>query len=982
MFYLHVEITNYRQLKIIIPEKIDPLEKKIEQIVSASGGEAHTSLHGLYCFHSTFRETSLSLIAAAFQIYKLMTSIADKIYGFSMILSDSRWKEEEVESRIRDYIYSIPEENGIWLLEDRKGKLANHVSTNNSKGLTRILEKKEELPGTRERMNYFCRRDLLVEGIGEAIRELSKPLADSALINLNGNSLNGVDFNLDIVLEKIDTEDSVPLLFLSNCNSENPLDPFLWSINRDIEEKVSPYLDNGELDLWRSLSPAMELYRNSWNAAQCSDFIRRDFFTLYSLYLKAYIKIRKEKKLLPLIVCKNLHKWKSEGLQMLNNLFESLIPREGLIPLCTSDDSGWTEGLKKVKTKNIPFRPYSVEEVRKRIARAFPDLNLEEKVLFNLYKSSDALTIPLFHSLMSYMENGQRLERNHAAKGVFDGFDEVTQTLLYLIQVSAGLISREDFQAFFESRNIAPSRISERLDHLYLFSLIEGSQYPRPVYRDLESYAEAAVGGAKKELLNSFTNYLFSLWEKGAHLNIENLFRVVLKYGQTGKSLQIYQVLIDRFLNNKQFQLADHFLSRKFFNSEALSVGEKDALKNIVFAGRMRSALLKEDYRDVKAIISESEIIKVHKKSAYSSHTLLQHSLYMNSLGDYSKGLNLAKEALFEFQQAGDSVGEAKANIELASALLGQGKIRTSQDYFEISRRASFQCKDLLCQIRSSFFKALSDFIFGNIPMALRGVNDALPIAERAGRREWQLMLVHLKGRILFDLGRYRDCEDIYREASNTASKYGMDKAGALLRRWVARSLIYNERFRDGIDMLKDMEYNDESLFFLSEAAYFGRREDKALEYLNNAGMQFQSIDFIPGETPLWRDGFSSIEGYSLSRDRDSDVLMNQIQAFRYYLTGLNGDVNSALEGFSELAGRYSNQGTNHYFHKYFYLYSDVLPDSFSDEEKRLKILSNSVKLLQSRAGRFDDQKMKHSFLNYNIWNKRITEESVKRNFI
>ncbi|MBN2658305.1 MAG: hypothetical protein JXR86_14690 [Spirochaetales bacterium] len=982
MFYLHVEITNYKQLKIIIPDRIEPLEKKIEQIISVSGGEPYRSVPGLYCFHSTFRETSLALISATFQIFKHLSALADKLYGFSLVLSDSEWYDEEVESRIRNYIYRIPEENSIWLFEDRKKNLETHVTTALTKGMTRILDKKEELPGTYERMRLFCRREAHIDSIVETIREMGNPLGEKALVQLNGHPLNGVDYNLDAVLGNLCPDENIPLIFLSNCSSENPLDPFVWSINKEIEEKVSPHLDNGELDLWRSLSSAMDLFRNSWNAEQCSDFIDKDFFTLYSLYLKAYIKIRKENHLLPLIICKNVDKWKEESRRFLAELFNLLIPGEGLIPLCSGDEVDWSEYMRQGKVKTIHFRSYSVEEVRKRIAGAFPDLNLEERELYSIYKSCDARTIPMFHSLISYLERGYYRENCHAAEGVLEGFDELTLTLLYLIQVAGGLIRKEDYLEFFESRNFSRSRISERLEHLYLFTLIEGSRYPRPVFGDLKSFVEATLSEQKKELVNSFTNYLFSLWEKGTHLNIENLFLVILGYGQVGKSLQIYQVVLDRFLNNKQFKLADLYLSRDFFDMEALSVGEKDALKNIIFAGRMRSALLKEDYREVQSIISESEIIKVHKKSSYSSHTSLQHSLYMNSMGDYSRGLNLAKEALFEFQQSGDSAGEAKANIELATALLGQGKIRTSQDYFEISRRASFQSRDLLCQIRSSFFKSLSDFIFGNIPMALRGVNDILPVAERAGRREWQLMLIHLKGRILFDLGRYRDCEDIYRDAYNTACYYGMENAALLLKRWIARSLIYNERYRDGIELLEEMEYTDESLFFLAEAAYFGRREDNALEHLNDAGLKYRRIDYFPGETPLWRDGFASIEGYSLSRDSENDVLLNQIQALRYYLRGRGGDLTNAAAGFSELTGRYNTQGTNHYFHKYFYLYSDILPDTFSDEERRLKILSNSVKLLQSRAGRFDDQKMKHSFLNYNVWNKRITEESVKRNFI
>jgi len=982
MFYLQVEIKNYKQLKITIPQITDPLIEKIEKSVSSAGGEKHQTLNGLYCFYSTFRETSLSVVNIAFQIADLLGAVADKLFGYSIIISDSDWNEEVLENKIRNFIYQIPDENSIWLFEDRKNIFENHILINLNKGLKQIKELKEETPGTEERLKRFCRRDAHVESIVDAVNKIGKPLSENAVLHITGAENTGKEYNLDESLKTICSNESVPLLFLSSCDNENPLDPFIWSINCRIEEKVSLYLDNDELDQWRAMSSELKLFKNSWDAEQCSDYLNKDFIFLYSLYLKAYIKIRKENSLLPIIICKNMDSWKSESIDILNLLFQKFIHSDGLLPICTSSDLSWIEDLTGVKSRVIHFKPYSVDDLRKRLEIAFSDIHLNDREIFKLYKKCGGLTLPLFHSLLSYLETGYISETDNSAEGVLRSFDELTLKLFYLMYMAKGLIPKEDYFDFFEMRENSRAKINERMEHLYMLCLIRGRDYPKPVFPELEKFVKSMISDSAGELSNGFTNHLFSMWEKGKQINIENLYRIILHYGQTGKSLRVFLVLIDRLLNNKQIRLAKYYLSDSFYKNTELSIGENDALRNIIFSGRMRAALLEENYREVQSIISESGIIKVHKKSTYSSHASLQYSIYMNSLGDYSRGLNLAKEALFSFQQSGDSAGEAKANIELAKALLGQGKIRTSQDYFEISRRASFQSKDLLCQIRSSFFKALSDFIFGNIPMALRGANDIISIAEKAGRREWQVMLMHLKGRILFDLGRYRDCEDNYKEGFDLAVKYGMDKASRLMTRWMARSLIYNERFKDGIEILKKMEHSDESLFFLAEAAYFGRREDKALEYINTTGTQYRRIDNIPGETPLWRDGFSSIEGYSLSRESESDVLMNQIHAFKLFLTGINGDLSNAVMGFSELTSRYNSQNSSHYFYKYFYLYSSILPESFNDDEKHLKILSNSVRLLQARAGRFDDQKMKHSFLNYNYWNKKITEESIKRNFI
>jgi tetratricopeptide (TPR) repeat protein len=982
MFYLQVEITNYKQLKIIRPIIIEPLMKNIDEIISNEGGEKHDTLMGLYSFYSTFRETSLTVVNCAFKIYRELKAIAEKLYGFSIIISDSEWSDEELEINMRNFYYQIPQSDSLWLYEDKKNILEKHFHISIIKGLKLISEQNEEAPTTDERLKRFCRREAHIESICDTVIKANESFSENPIIHIRGAGYTGKEYNLDESLKFLCKDDNIPILFLTSSYSQNPLDPFLWSINNEIEENVSPYLDNGELDHWRTMSSEMKLFKNSWGAEQCSDFVNKDFIYLYTLYLKAYIKIRKENSLLPIIICKNLELWKKESIVLLNDLFQVFVNRDGLIPICISSDIQWIDEINIKHSNTIHFKPYTVEEFKSRINSAFFDIKLDEKEIFTLYKKSGGLTIPMFHSLLSYLESGYITETGAPSDGILSSFDDLTLKLLYLIYISRGLIEKEDYLDFFELRNVSRMKIKERMDHLYMLFFILGSEYPKSAFPDLVDSIKRKISEPITELINGFTNHLFSMWEKGKHLNIENLYLIILGHGQTGKSLQIYSVLLDRFLNNKQTELAGYYLSGSFYKTNALSIGENDALKNIVFSGKMRVALLAENYREVQAIISESEILKVHKKSAYSSHASLQHSIFMNSLGDYSRGLNLAKEALFAFQQAGDSVGEAKANIELATALLGQGKIRTSQDYFEISRRASFQSKDLLCQIRSSFFKALSDFIYGNIPMALRGVNDILSVAEKAGRREWQIMLIHLKGRILFDLGRYRDCEDNYKEGVLLAEKYAMKGAISLLKRWMARALLYNERYKDGIDILKDMDQTDESLFFLAEAAYFSKRFDKALEYINKAGSLFSRIRHIPGETPLWRDGFSSIEGYSLPRDSDSDVLLNQIHALKLYLMGITGDLNNAVMGFSELTSRYNTQNSSHYFYKYFYLYSSILPDSFNEDEKRLKILSNSVKLLQSRAGRFDDQKMKHSFLNYNYWNHKITEESIKRNFI
>ena len=462
MFYLHVEITNYKQLKKIRPELIGSLSKEIKKIILLSGGEQHYSQEGLYSFYSTFREISLTVVNSAFKICQILEKIADKLYGFSIIISDSLLSDEELWRRIKNFIYQIPFENRIWLYEDQKNIFEKHLELSQVKELTLISGRKAGIPGTEERLKKFCRRDAHIESICDVVESIKKPDCKNSILLLNGVKHIGIEYNLDEALNVLCNNDNVPLLFLNYCGSENPLDPFIWSFNSEIEENVPPYLNSGELDLWSALSPEMKLFKNSWGAQQCSDFIMEDFLYLYKLYLKGYIKLRKDNSLLPIIVCRNMDQWNRESIKILSSLFQSFVIDEGLIPVCTSSDLVWIEDLGNMNSRTIHFKPFTVEEFKSRIDSAFADIHIGEMEIYSLYKKSKGETVPLFHSLINCLEINDYINVGNPSEGLLSSFDNLTLELLYFIHLSDGLVPKDDLLDYFQQRSYVRLQIKER----------------------------------------------------------------------------------------------------------------------------------------------------------------------------------------------------------------------------------------------------------------------------------------------------------------------------------------------------------------------------------------------------------------------------------------------------------------------------------------------------------------------------------------
>ena len=155
------------------------------------------------------------------------------------------------------------------------------------------------------------------------------------------------------------------------------------------------------------------------------------------------------------------------------------------------------------------------------------------------------------------------------------------------------------------------------------------------------------------------------------------------------------------------------------------------------------------------------------------------------------------------------------------------------------------------------------------------------------------------------------------------------------------------------------------------------------ITYLEEAFARYDQNPQYIHEMDRWQDGYRVIEGRLSDRDFYEDVLLDQARGFYYLLIGLNGQPEKAWEGLAPLC-RMDKAYNQQPFGYYYFLYAAEIIEQTGIvvSEPHQSLVSHAFKLLQTRAGRFDSQQMKHNFFRKNYWNNEIVLKAQELNLI
>ena len=986
MFYIYFKLENCKQLSGLYKDRIDEILKNSRAILNEAGGSPGEGDEQIFKFAALYKETALNVLDAAVRLKNHLDENREHLYGYTIILSADHDKED-LQIHFHNLSLLAEEEDCIWMEKSALCRYSSFVEPpeDTDSPLLPVIIKTEKMLFLEDMYRNFLVRDDLTGSVKKEINEWlyrdNEP---------NGLYIRTADpYEALMILKEIFEDDRALmeqyLLFEPAENFWDPLLPLVNFINRDFLQHAGQYLSPEQRNQWSNDGPfLMKICRSDWYL-QCSDQLFSEFRKALNLYWAACLRKLDTYPTPPVLIIREPECFTTASARLIISLLKTLIedqPGQKYIFISSNDELPEVFEQESLRTL-ILSQAKGADAVRK-VNAAFPDRNYGmDKILKDYGQLNHCLSSLFFH----YWNSSE-----NPSSGVGDvpewiflqNQDAVSLEILYFCLSARFFVSRDLILDFFEQKGILVPEIEERIKRLETLSFIQFKP-GRGVNGRTEAldFLKTYNGLNGRALDGEISVFLSRQLEEGNLYCLSGLFHYLNLAGDINLGLSVLNRIINHLLDLRHIDLAESLLDSRLFPNRELSNSQQEGLHNIQYAGRLRCTLLRRNKKDLASKLNSGYLSLMQAQGDYSEEFLLQQAHYHAVNGDSDTALGIVKNSLFAFQKNSDHSGETRANIGLALILLSQRKIQPGMDYFEIATRIGEQLEDKISGLYSGRFMVLASYLFGNLSMALRLLEAQLPLVKEERNRETEIFLLFLKGRIFFELGRYSESFKVLKVALQLGKAYNLRPQIRVITAWMGRSLCFGHSEKVALDMLDKQPASLETAYFKAEAHYLGGDPARGVQILEEAlGEYDKSREFIH-EMNCWEDGFRLIEGHLSDNSFYEDVLLDQTRGFYFYLLGKTGRKLEALEGLKPLCRMdtaYNQQPFGYYF---FYYAQDLMQgDEEAKDENYMILLSHSFKLLQTRAGRFDNQQMKHSYFRKNYWNNEIVKKAQEMNFI
>ncbi len=988
MFYIYYKLDNKKQLQMLYSKKISELQERITRLIHQAGGTELEEGEDLYQFAALYRETVLNVLGCAEGLKELFHEYRSFLWGFTIVLSAGH-EQDDLPFHLHNLALTAPEENRIWLDDQVKEKFSEYLEEARREEYSRLIPvtlKSDKMMSSAERYRRFLKREDLIPSFKQKMNQwMFRQEEAQGIIVRSFCREEGMNV-LSSVLE--DDSDFVEnfLLLEPAEGFWDPWHPLCRFINKEFLDQVELYISSDERNLWDRDRALLENISSAdwymWNYDQ----VEYDFFQVFVLYWKGCLKKLESYTSSPVLIICDPDRYSEGALKLIRHLLDVIkesFPAQKYLFLCT--DGTLPDALGE-GCDELNITPVDERNLRLKAADIFPELRLNPDELMQAFNAGSRRLVDMFFFLQNRLENIQNGREGLSAPAVYlYGRDKCSLDILTLCNPGRFFITRDLMIRFLQSRGISLPEAEERLKHLdqlgYLHFREQGSGLSlRPLNM---AVLEESPAMNVPELLEDFTRFLSREMENGQIRSLSGLFHFLNLRGSVDFGLDILNRIIHNLLKIRESDLAEGLLSCDLFDGRALSHAQQEGLHNIQFAGRLRSVLLRNDRKEINSKLDSGYLSLMEAQGACSEEFLLQQAHYHALMGDSESAQTAVKQSLFAFQKNSDHHGVIRANTGLALTMLSQRKLQSAVDYFEIALRISEQMQDQASTLVCGKLMALAGYLFGNLSMALRSLDNNMPLVEQQKNRETQIFQIFLKGRILFELGRYQEAFKILKQGRRLGKHYGLKQETRVITSWMARSLCFGHSEKVAGDILSRQPLTLESAYFRAEASYLSGRTEAGIAILEEAFASYDPSPRYIHEMDCWEDGFRVIEGRLSDRDFYEDVLLDQAKGFYYFLLGISGQPEKAWEGLRPLC-RMDKAYNQQPFGYYYFLYISLIVEKtgMKIDESHESLVSHAFKLLQTRAGRFDSQQMKHSYFRKNIWNNKIVLQAQELNLI
>ena len=972
MFFVMVEISNYRQLSRLRSSDASEIRGLLEHFGQNRGGRLSREQNGFFLFNfHPLREKVLDQVSDfLFLTAEALQRKKDDLFGFSLLLEqDDQVDEASVFNRLKALVFLAPRENRVWAGPAILPALSHLFPVSGDEPLAEILgpQAKADLPPLPV--------NLLLEMTGwiEALKTpLSRQLSDSGdgkqgkILRLKGSHLLEKYFVLKTVLHQLyGVHEDFPVLFPLEDSRD-----FLSQLLARIDPKVAVH---GSEPVWESLLSS----RGSGDYP--GDSGREDVVGALTLYFQSVIQHLANQGLPPVFVFLFPRGYEPAAQAVLETILGDLVAHRGLRLLLLEPQDTSMDFLGRHPSLSWAFPPLSLERIlRERDARGWQDRfpSLERSIL----EACEGRGMAWVHHLWLIQEKKEAnlvVQDRDPSWALLCHLDSSHHKVYFVLWASRGLLEESQLVPFFASWGEDPSVIHDKVESLRSMGFFLKS-LSQPLRTDFGPRLHALLGAEAGELLVGLGQFLHHQWTRDHRLS-EVLFAALWEWGLHHLSVEVLTYYLTSKINQGQSDFLP-LLRRKLWDS-APTEEIKDSLRLVAASAKLRFALnLRGKVGDLEALARFRRYFTPRTETNPSGEWLLQQGRFFLSIGELVVGFSLLKKALLLAQEYDDKSLEIRAETEIGLTLMRKIRLEEGREYFDIASRLAEKLGSVYLIALTSSLEAVAAFLTGHITTSLQAVSRGKAACERGGLQQRKVFLGFLEARIAFDQGDYPRARQALEGSLVVAERYQFPGALPVLLTWKARVEGYSGNPSGAAISLEAMAPSPESSYYLAEAAYMVRDYPGALEHILRAkALIVPTQAFGIGEQVDWSSGYSNVEDRALHHPGDMGVLENQIEGFHGLLEGLTGHSEESARRFQALLSRkfLLDLDPNSALYYYWY-YLTLSKNEAKQEAQRLTLLGRSLKDVQVRSSRIEDPVQRHDYLAKPYWNAQFGLEARK----
>ena len=344
--------------------------------------------------------------------------------------------------------------------------------------------------------------------------------------------------------------------------------------------------------------------------------------------------------------------------------------------------------------------------------------------------------------------------------------------------------------------------------------------------------------------------------------------------------------------------------------------------------------------------------------------------------GDLSEAGTVAREALRVFQEEHVLAGEYRVLSLISLLSLAKKHGDDSVVYLEYALENAGRMHDRYATLCTLFDTALVHFILGNFHYSVCTLESVDQIVESCYAKNWEVLVLFMKGRIALELGDYRNAELYFQTAASLASFHHIPESVSLCRVWYARSIILQGRYATGEEiLLACAPLIPDAYVFMLEAFILSGRKDETADFPKSIANFFAPADRWSSGKFTWKSGFAMAEDRCQGTKADSRVVSRMYDVF--YLCCRSRfcesiDLSDSIASISSHAKIACEQKDPYGGIYYYFAYELTMKLNEIPSADATALLSRAFKYMQKRANEIGDNNMREQYMQTPVWNSRL----------